>query len=65
MGRDPNSYLVPSAAVLYDRGVHNSPEGNPMNRHYNPERRTWKGRSYHRGGRSVRALRARYWGADR
>lgn len=25
--------------------------------HYNPERRAWRGRSYKKGGRRVRALR--------
>lgn len=25
--------------------------------HYNPERRTWKGKSYRKGGRRVRDLR--------
>jgi len=27
-------------------------------KHYNPERRSWRGRSYKRGGKRVRDLRA-------
>lgn len=32
-----------------------------MKTRYNPERRTWRGRSYRRGGRRIRELRIRAW----
>lgn len=30
-----------------------------MSRHYNPERRAWRGRSYRKGGQRIRELRDR------
>lgn len=28
-----------------------------MNKHYNPERRTWRGRSYKRGGKIIKHMK--------
>ncbi len=32
--------------------------GTGKRKRYNPEQRDWKGRSYRKGGKSIRALRA-------